>query len=76
MYELIENAMIIIGTALIMESFTTLIAIKVIIESHEKIIAEIKHNQDLEEKIKEKDSQLERLAKIIREVSEEMKDGR
>ncbi len=76
MNELIGIAMIVMGIALLMENIVTLFAIRATNESYERYIAEIKHSQELEEKLKEKETQLEGLAKIISEVSEGIEDGR
>lgn len=75
MNELIGIAMIVMGIALLMESIVTLFAIRATNESYERYIAEIKYSQKLEKQIEEKDRQYNDLAKVIREVSEEIEDG-
>ncbi len=76
MIETLGTAIIFMGIDLILESIVTMIAIRTSNESYERYITEIKYSQKLEDKLKEKDRQYNDLAEIIREVSEEIEDGR
>lgn len=73
---LIVTAIILMMIVLLLETFVTLIAVRANNEAYDRYIAEIKHSQELEKIIKEKERQYDDLAQIIKEVSEEMKqDG-